>query len=64
MIENIHSYDNTYNNFDVVDDHSIISDMDLNIQVQELKYFLFLTTHNHYSDDECKYIIKEKLLEY
>jgi len=33
-------------------------------EIEEFKYFLFLTTHNHYSNDEVEYIIKNRLLEY
>lgn len=33
-------------------------------EIQDLKYFLFLTTHNQYTDTEIEYIIKNRLLEY
>ena len=33
-------------------------------EVDEMKHFLFLITHNHYTKEEVEFIIKNKLLEY
>lgn len=57
-----------YSDYTCVDEtapYKNIRDVNITSQdIDEMKHFLFLTTHNHYTKDEVEYIIKNKLLEY
>ncbi len=64
---NYYDYDVEPHYEDDNNNNEIIKNIKKNVsaqEIQDLKYFLFLTTHNQYTDIEIEYIIKNRLLEY